>query len=315
MKWSFTTVGLIVLGLIGVSIILLFQNLTTNNENDYYLLKEITEASMFDAIDYKTYRETGELRIKEKVFVESFTRRFAESTLFVGSTYKIFMYDIMEYPPKVTIAIDTGIGKFTIYNDTSDYSVVNSLSAILEYNNFDFSNIVEDSIFYTGSSSSYSSSNGKYVQKEFVKDYYSFVGIGKNTNIEFRQVLSVPDILSVSGGLINIIDAEVIDGPNIVTDDFTENVMIAILNRDVDWVADYKTDYFNVDYSNDDSYYYGNFNISKINDIKLCDSNIDTKCNGINTFLFSWRGSVDKTDKSILFVKYKIKWNYEIFVG
>ena len=40
MKWSFASVGLIVFGLIGLAIIILFQNITTNNENDYYLLKE-----------------------------------------------------------------------------------------------------------------------------------------------------------------------------------------------------------------------------------------------------------------------------------
>ena len=43
MKWSTVTVGVMILGIIGVSI-LLFQQLTTTNENDYYLLKEITEA-------------------------------------------------------------------------------------------------------------------------------------------------------------------------------------------------------------------------------------------------------------------------------
>ena len=42
MKWSTVTVGVMILGIIGVSIILLFQQLTTTNENDYYLLKEIT---------------------------------------------------------------------------------------------------------------------------------------------------------------------------------------------------------------------------------------------------------------------------------
>ena len=35
MKWSFASVGLIVFGLIGLTIIILFQNITTNNENDY----------------------------------------------------------------------------------------------------------------------------------------------------------------------------------------------------------------------------------------------------------------------------------------
>ena len=38
MKWSTVTVGVMILGIIGVSIILLFQQLTTTNENDYYLL-------------------------------------------------------------------------------------------------------------------------------------------------------------------------------------------------------------------------------------------------------------------------------------
>ena len=67
MKWSFATVGIILLGLTGVAIILLFQQITTNNENDYYLLKEITEAAMVDAIDVGYYRETGNLKIvKEK---------------------------------------------------------------------------------------------------------------------------------------------------------------------------------------------------------------------------------------------------------
>ena len=90
MKWSFASVGLIVLGLVGLSIIILFQNITTNNENDYYFLKEVTEASMIDAIDMDYYRESGELKIIKDKFVESFTRRFAESTVFASSNYKLF---------------------------------------------------------------------------------------------------------------------------------------------------------------------------------------------------------------------------------
>ena len=70
MKWSFASVGLIVFGLIGLTIIILFQNITTNNENDYYLLKEVTEASMIDAIDMDYYRQTGELKIiKNKLII------------------------------------------------------------------------------------------------------------------------------------------------------------------------------------------------------------------------------------------------------
>ena len=39
MKWSFASVGMIVLGIIGVMVIVLFQQITTSNENDYYLLR------------------------------------------------------------------------------------------------------------------------------------------------------------------------------------------------------------------------------------------------------------------------------------
>lgn len=74
MKWSFASVGMIVLGIIGVMVIVLFQQITTSNENDYYLLKEITEASMIESIDLKYYRETGDLKIIKEKFVENFTR-------------------------------------------------------------------------------------------------------------------------------------------------------------------------------------------------------------------------------------------------
>ena len=71
MKWSTVTVGVMILGIIGVSIILLFQQLTTTNENDYYLLKEITEAAMVDSIDISYYRETGNLKIvREKMLLD-----------------------------------------------------------------------------------------------------------------------------------------------------------------------------------------------------------------------------------------------------
>ena len=109
MKWSTVTVGVMILGIIGVSIILLFQQLTTTNENDYYLLKEITEAAMVDSIDISYYRETGNLKIVREKFVENFTRRFAESTLIIGTKYTIKFFDVMEEPPKVSVRIDTGI--------------------------------------------------------------------------------------------------------------------------------------------------------------------------------------------------------------
>lgn len=136
MKWSFATIGLVAAGLVGIVIILLFQNLTVNNEEDYYLLKEITEAAMVDAIDLAYYRDTGKLKIVQEKFVENFTRRFAESANILNTqNYSLEFYNIMEYPPKVSVSVKTDIGEYTIFGnhlETQSYSVANSLDAIIE---------------------------------------------------------------------------------------------------------------------------------------------------------------------------------------
>ena len=63
MKWSFYNVGMIMFGLVGLAIIVLFIQLTVNSDEEYYLLKEVTEASMIDSIDIAYYRKTGNLKI------------------------------------------------------------------------------------------------------------------------------------------------------------------------------------------------------------------------------------------------------------
>ena len=45
MKWSFASIGMIVIGLIGILIIMLFNEITVSNEQDYYTLKDATEAA------------------------------------------------------------------------------------------------------------------------------------------------------------------------------------------------------------------------------------------------------------------------------
>lgn len=219
MKWSFASVGLIVFGLIGLTIIILFQNITTNNENDYYLLKEVTEASMIDAINMDYYRETGELKITKEKFVESFTRRFAESTVFASSEYTINYFDIMEEPPKVTVSINTGIGEYTIYQDTSDYHVANTLSAILEYYGKD------------GSKTGESYVNGTpLVEKKFTKTYYS-IPSSNTSNYSVKQPLNIPDELNHK----NIYDVEIskVESKGNVNEE--GELLYALLNRDIDW--------------------------------------------------------------------------------
>lgn len=133
MKWSFWGFGMLMLGIIGLIIIVLFIQLTVNSDEEYYLLKEVTQASMHDSVDLAYFRDTGELKIIKEKFVESFYRRFAESTNLNAESYNIKIYNIVESPPKVSIEILNDLGDKTIYNHTDNYQVINDLDAILEF--------------------------------------------------------------------------------------------------------------------------------------------------------------------------------------
>ena len=134
MKWSYYGAGMILFGLIGFAIIFLFVQLTINSDEEYYLLKEVTEAAMYDSIDLSYYRTSGDLKIVKEKFTESFIRRFAESTNMIAEGYKIEIYNVIESPPKVSLKITNTIGDKTILEDTRTYTVTNDLDAILEFN-------------------------------------------------------------------------------------------------------------------------------------------------------------------------------------
>ena len=95
MKESYWGYWLIILGIFIISVMLLLQNYTTTNEQDIYLIKEITDAAMTDALDLAHYRKYGEIRIIKEKFVENFVRRFSE-TININKTYKIGFYDISD---------------------------------------------------------------------------------------------------------------------------------------------------------------------------------------------------------------------------
>jgi len=135
MKWSFYSAGMIIFGLIGLVIIVLFIQITVNSDEEYYLLKEVTEASMIDSIDYAYFRDTGELKIVKEKFVESFLRRFSASTNLNAEGYHIEISNVIESPPKVSIEITSELGEKTIYESSSEYNVKNDLDAILEFKN------------------------------------------------------------------------------------------------------------------------------------------------------------------------------------
>ncbi|MBR1385553.1 MAG: hypothetical protein IJ568_01845 [Bacilli bacterium] len=148
------------LGLLGLVLINIFGNVIVSNEQDYYLLKEVTEAAMLDSVDLKAYREgvgwdgitmdndkkdsmhceaniPGTVRIVEEKFVESFVRRFAESVQ-LNKKYKIIIHDIDECPPKVSLTLIVRekfdfVGFFGNSSlEVSEQDIVNSLTGILE---------------------------------------------------------------------------------------------------------------------------------------------------------------------------------------
>ena len=109
MKESMWGYMLIALGLTVITVIVLVQNITTTQEEDYYLTREILESSMIDALDYATFRTKGEVTIVKEKLVEVFIRRFAESVS-GAKDYTIEFYDISENPPKATVRILTNSG-------------------------------------------------------------------------------------------------------------------------------------------------------------------------------------------------------------
>ena len=133
MKESYWGYWLILLGVFVVIIMVLIQNVTSTNTQDYYLVKEITEASMIDAVDYGYYRQYGEVRIIKEKFIESFLRRFAEAAS-LSSTYTISFYDIYEAPPKVSVKVASKSRTFNVMGDSSSFDIVNKIDAVLELN-------------------------------------------------------------------------------------------------------------------------------------------------------------------------------------
>ena len=113
---------------------MLLQNYTTTNEQDYYLVKEVTEAALSDAIDWAHYRKYGEMRIVKEKFVEDFTRRFSE-TVNINKTYNIKFYDIYEAPPKVSVKVTTQTDSFSVFGNTDSVNVVNKIDSIIETTN------------------------------------------------------------------------------------------------------------------------------------------------------------------------------------
>ena len=130
MKESFWATLIISLGVISIAFIFFFQNLTNTDEHNMHLLKETTEAAMYDAIDLAAYRQDGIIKIDREKFVENFVRRFAENAS-LSRTYVIEIYDVNETPPKVSLKVSS-TEKSNVTNEIIEFDIENKIDAILE---------------------------------------------------------------------------------------------------------------------------------------------------------------------------------------
>ena len=130
MKESFWGIFVVGLGILSIFFIVLFQSLTNTDEHNSQLLKEVTEAAMWDAFDYGSYRKNGEIRIDREKFVENFIRRYAESAS-RSRQYTIKFYDINEKPPKVSLSVQSGVVG-TAGSTEITFDLQNRIDAILE---------------------------------------------------------------------------------------------------------------------------------------------------------------------------------------
>lgn len=145
------------LGIMAASLLLLFGSINTKNEQDYYLIKEVTQNAMLDSVDNNAYiagleqdevdkvdtimcasGNPGTVRIVTEKFVENFARRFAQVAL-DNQDYRIEFYDIIECPAKVTLRVISKEDSSWVRrifrgddNSTDEVLIVNDLSAILE---------------------------------------------------------------------------------------------------------------------------------------------------------------------------------------
>lgn len=161
MNSSMWGVLFLALGLTGIVLINIFGEVTIQNEQDYYSLKEVTKAAMEDAVDeyallygigydgvteasdpesmHCDAGEAGTVRIIKERFVELFILKFAESVN-IDNDYEIIFNDIDECPPKVTITVKATqsfsmiqrLMGFSEENAVEDADITNILHGILE---------------------------------------------------------------------------------------------------------------------------------------------------------------------------------------
>lgn len=173
MKAAMWGVGLLVLSAFGFFLVNMFGNITVTNQLNYTAMRNTVEAAMYDAVDIAHYRSgfcfctdkgpnftskgdysieepekneedeyvcrdkckfvSGEYKIDEKVFKESLIRRFSE-LVNNNKNYRIVFQDIIEYPPKVSVRVDSS-DEYAFHDEdgsVGSFTIVNQIDGLLE---------------------------------------------------------------------------------------------------------------------------------------------------------------------------------------
>jgi len=109
MQSSYWGYWLIVMGVAIVGLMISVQGVTTNTTQDHYSIREVTEASMLEAVDYAYFRDYNEVKINKEKFMEVFVRMISE-TMGANDTYQVNFYEIYEAPPKVSVEVKSNSG-------------------------------------------------------------------------------------------------------------------------------------------------------------------------------------------------------------
>ena len=112
MQSSYWGYWLVVMGVAIVGLMISVQGITTNTTQDSYAIREITDASMLEAVDYGYYRDYNEIKINKEKFME------------------VNFYAIYEAPPKVSVEIKSSSG--TNFISTDDYDTTTRIDAIIQ---------------------------------------------------------------------------------------------------------------------------------------------------------------------------------------
>lgn len=128
MQSSYWGYWLVVFGVAIVGLMVSVQGVTTSTTQDNLSLREITEASMLEAVDYGYYRDYNEIKINKEKYMEVFIRMLGES---MGTTdeYKVSFYGIYEAPPKVSVKLESNSGSNFV---STGYDVVSRMDAIIQ---------------------------------------------------------------------------------------------------------------------------------------------------------------------------------------